>query len=128
MRTNYLSPWRVFDPFESIFSEADQSGVTGAAAFSPSHVEESEKHYLIEMDAPGVLKEDIKLRLENNQLIIEGERKGRMASKFRKAYYLPDDADAERVEAEHKNGVLSITVAKAEKRSGKLIPILGSEK
>lgn len=128
MRSNYLSPWRVFDPFESLFGEVERPEISGTPVFSPSYVEETEKHYLIEMDVPGVAKEDIKVQMENKQLIVEGERKGRVSGKFKKIYHLPDDAGTEGVEAEHKNGVLAIAIPKTAKAGGKLIPILGSEK
>lgn len=127
MRTNYLSPWRVFDPFDSLFQEASQSEISSTPVFSSSHVEETEKEYLIEMDVPGIKKEDLTLKLENKHLTIEGERKGRVAGKFKKAYYLPDDANPDSVEAEHKHGVLSIKISKLEKAIGKTIPILSQE-
>ena len=76
---------------------------------------------------PELKKEDVKVTVENGVLMITGERKFEKEEKKRKyhrvergygtfmrSFTLPDDADANRVKAEFKNGVLTVHLPKSE--------------
>ena len=93
-------------------------------AQTQSHVEETEQGYFIQLDAPGVKKEDLKIALENRHLVIEGERKGKSPQKLKRSFSLPDDVDFEKISAELKDGVLDLSLPKKEQAKPKLIPIL----
>ena len=88
---------------------------------------EDEKAYYIEVDLPGVKKEDINVEVKDNILIISGERKFKKEEedkgykrvesffgKFERRFTLPADADPERIEAKVEDGVLYITIPKVE--------------
>jgi HSP20 family protein len=95
------------------------------------NVIESEKEYEVELAAPGLTKEDFKVHVdEENNLHIEMEKKtenkegkkhGRYLrrefsyEKFQQTLLLPDDVDAERIEAKVENGVLNVNLPKLEK-------------
>ena len=97
---------------------------------------EKDNKYHIEMDVPGFKKEDLKINLENNYLTIKAEKKNdvkddskkyirreRSYSKFERSIYL-GDADEENIDAEYKDGILTIIVPKQdEKKSKKYIEI-----
>lgn len=84
--------------------------------------------------APGVSKDDLELNIENNTLFIDGRRqpleggedrtyyrRERFAGEFSRAVRLPDGIDADDVQAQVRNGVLNIRVAKrAEQRPRKI--------
>ncbi|RZA08917.1 MAG: Hsp20/alpha crystallin family protein, partial [Proteobacteria bacterium] len=53
-----------------------------AAAPSDSHVEETADAYFIQLDTPGVPKENVRISAENRHLVIEAERKGRSPAKL----------------------------------------------
>ena len=95
-------------------------------AFTPAvNTREDEKAYYIEVDLPGVKKEDIDVTTEDNVLTISGERKVREEvdeeayykvesryGKFSRSFTLPEDADVEKIEAHAQNGVLEVVIPK----------------
>ena len=98
-------------------------------AFTPTvNTREGDDAYYIEVDLPGVKKEDINIDVDDNTLTISGERKLKeehkednfykvesVYGKFERAFSLPEDVDTEKIEAEHKNGVLEIKIPKVQK-------------
>ncbi|MCR4865182.1 MAG: Hsp20/alpha crystallin family protein [Bacteroidales bacterium] len=95
------------------------------------NVIENEKEYDVELAAPGLDKEDFKIHVdEQNNLCIEMEKKaenkegkqhGRYLrrefsyEKFQQTLLLPDDVDAEKIEARMEKGVLNIHLPKIQK-------------
>ena len=89
---------------------------------------------VIRASMPGVSAEDIQVSIEDNVLTIKGQTasefqeegetylmRERRTGSFHRAIRLPDSVDPDRVEPRYDNGVLTITVPKAEaKRSRKL--------
>ena len=95
------------------------------------NVIETEKEYDVELAAPGLDKEDFKVHVdEDNNLHIEmekktenkeGNKRGRYLrrefsyEKFQQTLLLPDDVDAEKIEAKVEKGVLNVHLPKLEK-------------
>lgn len=92
------------------------------------NISERESAYEVEMELPGVKKEDIKLDINDNILTIKGEKKGfseekkdeyhrieRTHGSFQRSVRLPADIDMENVSAKIDHGVLHIEVAKCQK-------------
>ncbi|HYY12930.1 MAG TPA: Hsp20/alpha crystallin family protein [Chthoniobacterales bacterium] len=99
-------------------------------------ITEDEKEYLIKAELPEMKKEDVKVTVENGVLTISGERKFEKEEKKRKyhrvergygtflrSFTLPDDADASKVKAEFKNGLLTVRVPKSEHAKPKQIEV-----
>ena len=90
-------------------------------------ISEDDKEYLIKAELPEVKKEEIKVTVENGLLVFSGvdcklekEEKDRKYHRIERAYgsfarsfALPDDADAEKVNAEFNDGVLKLHIAKS---------------
>jgi len=108
------------------------------ATFMPKvNTREGEFAYHVDVDLPGVKKEDIKVDIKNDVLTISGERHSkeevkekdyyRMESsfgKFSRSFTLPDNVDAENIEAKAENGVLEVVIPKlASKASAKSISV-----
>jgi HSP20 family molecular chaperone IbpA len=89
-------------------------------------IREEEKQYLLDIDAPGFAKEDIKISLENGYLTIEAtkdqtneesENKGNYLRRERhygscsRSFYV-GDIKKENISASFKNGILTVTVPK----------------
>jgi HSP20 family protein len=118
------------DEMERVFRQAvgDRQGASPAGAFSPAlDVEESEDGFTLHVELPGVSADDVEITLEENVLTIGGERgfyetkelEGfrrieRHFGRFHRAVRLPDRVDADRVEANYRDGILTIAVPKAE--------------
>jgi len=96
--------------------------------FSPAiNTREGEFAYHIEVDLPGMKKEDINIQVEDSTLIISGERKVKEEIKeenyykiessfgsFTRSFTLPEEADIENIHAESEDGVLEVIVPKLE--------------
>lgn len=108
-------------------------------AFAPAcDVEETEEGYLLSFDLPGVAKENIKVELNDHDLVVSGERKEerkessktrrfveRSYGSFYRLFTLPNAMSAERIHANFENGVLKISIPKTEATKTKQIPIGG---
>ena len=87
------------------------------------------------VELPGMRKEDIEISLQDGMLIISGERKGesaesekatrteRFTGKFRRSITLPTRIDANKVSANYKDGILTVTLPKAEEAKPKQIKV-----
>jgi len=93
------------------------------------------------VEVPGVNPDDIKISLEQNVLTIGGEKRQvseeqtervhryeRAYGSFTRSFTLPNSVDAERIEAQTDNGVLSIMIPKAEKAKPRQIQVKSAHK
>lgn len=97
---------------------------------------ETDDAFRLRLDVPGMTKDDITINLQNNTLTVSGERASertdeneeyvrveRAFGTFHRTFTLPDAVDADHIEAEYKNGVLTINVPKTEKSTRRQIEI-----
>jgi HSP20 family protein len=143
----YGNTWHPFREFDDLHREVDRmfgDFITPTRrrelrdlSFTPAcDVEETESHYLLRFDVPGIAKEDIKIELVDQQLLISGERRDdrkaekdrnffseRTYGKFTRTIELKTNVDADKVEASYKDGVLHVVVPKAESTRPKKIKI-----
>ncbi|MBA4149705.1 MAG: Hsp20/alpha crystallin family protein [Verrucomicrobia bacterium] len=105
--------------------------------WSPSvDITEDEKEFLIKVELPEVKKEDVEVSVENGALQIAGERKMEKEEKgkkyhrveraygsFSRSFTLPDGADPSKINAEYKEGILNVHIAKGEKSTAKAIEV-----
>ena len=105
--------------------------------FSPAcEVTEADGEYKISFDLPGLKKDEIKIEMKDNLLSVYGERKRETTEKkekvqryeksygyFRRSFSLPTNVLAEKIAAKYDNGVLELTVPKAELAKPKTIEV-----
>jgi len=118
---------RGFEVLNSIMGNLDAAREEGAiASFVPAvNTRVDDDAYYIELDLPGVKKDDIEITTEDNILTVSGERKMREElkeddyykvesryGKFSRSFTLPEDVDVENIHAEMKNGVLEVIIPK----------------
>jgi len=97
---------------------------------------EEDKEYIVKAELPEIRKEDLKVTVENGMLTIAGERKFEKEEKKRKyhrversygsftrSFALPSDADGSKIEAEFKDGVLQVHIAKNAQAQPKAIEV-----
>ena len=100
------------------------------------NVEETENEYLISAELPGMEKKDINISIEDNVLSISGEKKSEIKSedknyhrfersygKFYRSFELPHSVDRENIDASYINGVLNVSLPKAEEAKPKQIEV-----
>jgi HSP20 family protein len=107
------------------------------AAWAPLvDIIEDDKEYLIKAELPEVKKNDVKVRVENGVRYISGDRTlekeeknkryhrvERAYGSFIRSFALPEDSDAQQVNADFKDGVLSVHVAKNKNGQPKSIEV-----
>ncbi len=108
-----------------------------SADWAPSvDILEDDKAYTIKADLPEVKKEDVKVTVENGVLVITGERhaekeeKGRRYRRiershgsFVRSFTVPEDADAGKVVATFKDGLLIVTLPKSDEAKPRTIDV-----
>ena len=123
------------DEFNSLFDTVYNSRLV-QDAYPPVDFKETDEHYEIEAELPGVTKEDIKITVHGNILHLTGEKKQEPESakkcyrcsereygSFSRTFVLPEQAEADKIESGYENGVLRITLPKAEEAKPKEIEI-----
>ena len=99
-------------------------------------INETDRDIVIDVEVPGMKKEDITVEVKNNTLTISGERTQEKKSddaeccrverhygKFERTFGLPDTIKADKVAAAYKDGVLTVTLPKSEKAVPKQIAV-----
>lgn len=124
---------RLFDSLGGM----DEEGAVPATDWMPAvDVSEHEDRYVLHADVPGVNPEDIEITLENGILTLRGQREfsdtenrtgfrrvERVSGSFFRRFALPDTADAEKISARSKNGVLELVIPKQEKTQPRRIQV-----
>lgn len=122
---------RVFEQFFRGGPLSAFEGEMGRGFFAPVlDIAEEEKGYRIELELPGLEAKDVSIELEEGVLVVRGEKKlereekkdryhriERSYGQFQRVLDLPDDADPEKIAANFKNGVLTITLPKRAERA-----------
>ena len=142
-------PWNLFDRFQDELNrlglvdyfnknavDGDNSNVVTSHWRPAVDIREEENRFVIIADIPGVDPKDIDITMEQGVLTIKGERVSdkeeshegykrveRVRGTFYRRFSLPDSADAERIEAKGKNGVLEIVLPKLEKEQPRKISV-----
>lgn len=97
---------------------------------------ETKENYQVKAEIPGIAKEDISINVNDSILTIKGEKKQEISEKdtnllrterlygmFQRQLALPQDVDAEKINARFKDGVLELMIPKGEKTKPKEIKI-----
>jgi HSP20 family protein len=100
---------------------------------------ETDEHFVLRADLPGMDENDVKIELEDGALTISGERKAEHESSsegyyrverafggFSRSLTLPKGVDPERVSASFDRGVLEVRIPKPEERKPRRIEISGA--
>lgn len=100
----------------------------------PVDIEEQDDAYVIEAEVSGVKKDDVNIELISNELMVTGEikereregilrKRTRRIGRFEYRVRLPEQVDADKVEANLKDGVLSVRVPKREQAERRTIQV-----
>ena len=120
-----------FDDVDQMLSQAFSYSLETAhesQSFSPFiNVNESDIEYTVSMDLPGVEKKDLKVNISEGMMTVIGERKSGMPAKdnlcilqeishgtFQRSFELSNAVQEDKIKARFKNGVLNLSIPKAE--------------
>lgn len=144
VRREQSSPvWDPFKEFQDLYQRMGQlwqstvpggGGLLGDTWAPLADLEETDDAYVVEVDLPGVNKDDITVELNTGELAVHGEikekeRTGVLRSRTRRSgqfdyrVTLPQDTDEEHITAELADGVLTVKVPKAEKAKPRRIEV-----
>ncbi len=126
---NYFVPNSFSNLVDRFFT--DSMVRSGGSTFVPKvDVLENEQAFEIHFAVPGLNKEDFKIELKDNYLTVSGERKFSNEKKdknyhsietsygsFSRAFSLPENVDASKINAKYDRGILELTIPKDEKKT-----------
>ncbi|MCX7908949.1 MAG: Hsp20/alpha crystallin family protein [Ignavibacteria bacterium] len=138
MKIRRFNPfWEIENMLKSLSNIIDstiEKQVDYRSDFTPkADVWQDETNYYFEFELPGVRKEDVKLAInDDNVLVVSGEKKidpnienktccrsERTYGHFHRAFQLPDDVNVNKVKAKFENGILTVSIAKSEVKQPK---------
>lgn len=127
-----FDPFKEFENMQKVFGNyypANTNQDTTISSFAPSvNTREGEFAYHIDVDLPGVKKENINIDIDKGKLTIAGEREHKEEikeedyykiestfGKFQRMFTLPENVDVENITATCDSGVLEVVIPKLEK-------------
>lgn len=131
-----FDPFREFADVQKVFQNyptVAKGSDTAISTFTPVvNTREGEFAYHIDVDLPGVKKEDISIDIDDGKLTISGERNIKEEvkeedyykvetsfGKFQRMFTIPEGIDSENITASTENGVLEVIIPKLEKEKNK---------
>lgn len=145
-RTSTWDPFREIGELENrlekFFGRPALAGNGGKEAMTVAQwapavdITEDDKEYLVKAELPDLKKEEVKVTVENGELTISGERKlekeeknkkyhriERSYGSFVRSFTLPEAVNGDKVNAEFKDGLLTVHLPKDEKAKPKAIDV-----
>ncbi len=118
---------------KKMFGEMPDFFGSDSGFFPRVDILEAEKELKINVELPGLKREEVKLVVENGLLSISGKREKETESKdelnilrneiyhgsFNRSFRLSEDYDSENIKAEFENGILSVTIGKKKEEEPK---------
>lgn len=131
----------LYDPFRGVMRNGFRSHSDEDIQWLPKvDLIENKMNYIVEVELPGLAKQDINMNYENHTLSIEGQkdkslieeekslyRSERVFGKFKRSIQFGQDVDVEKVEAEMKHGLLRVVLPKRTESQARKIEILESK-
>ncbi|MFP4588275.1 MAG: Hsp20/alpha crystallin family protein [Desulfohalobiaceae bacterium] len=129
-------PGSMLDLFEDFMRTPFEFGQVGNMDYPALNISEDDKEITVQAELPGMESKDVDVSLQNNNLVIQGEKKfededksdnyhriERAYGSFYRSIPLPVKVDEDNIKANFKNGVLHISLPKQEEAKGKKIQI-----
>ncbi len=140
MQLVHWNPTRTFSAFprlfDSFFRGDTYEDVFHSIWIPAVDVAETEGEYVVKVEVPGVNRDDVKITVHDDTLTIRGEKKQedrikksdfyrleRTYGSFQRSFTLPNTVKTDKIDATYKEGVLTITLPKAEEAKPKAIEV-----
>jgi len=141
-QTNRVVPWSVFGDFDDFFDGFVRARkapeVTPGQAIRPDvDIRETDNEYQVQVDLPGIKKENLDIVIQDGVLTINAEtreenqevesgrliRQERRYGKYIRSLRLGADVNEDSVRAEYRDGILSLSIPKAEEVKPKRVQV-----
>lgn len=131
-----LAKWNPFN--ELVRFERDINSLFNFGHDYPMDIYEDDEKITIEVELPGIDMKEVSITIDDKMMVISGEKKVKKNNKkqylknersegvFKRAIILPSKADADKIDAVYKDGILTINVPKISKKYIKKIEIKGT--
>lgn len=146
-RYSYRNPWQELDQLTSrlgqVFGGGEPASANGGSWMPAVNVEESGDQLVLTAEVPGMTRDDIEIEPENNILTIRCEKAleaehgdderryhvwERRYGSFQRSFTLPRTVRADDINAEHRDGILTVRMPKAPEAKSRRIAIGGDRK
>ncbi len=127
---------RSFRPFymPNIFDDDFFPALSNRTSSMPAvNIREDEKNYILDLAVPGIDKKDLKIDINEDVLTISSETKNESEeskdgyrrkefsfSAFCRSFYIPENVNREKIEANYKDGILSVSLPKQDREKTKI--------
>jgi HSP20 family protein len=122
--------------FDDVFSPTLERNMRGSISIPAAELSETDEAVLLRLEVPGMKAEDLDIQVTKEAVYIKGERKQEIVSedkgitqsefrygKFERAIALSSLVDNTNVTAEYKDGILHLTIPKAEDERNKVVKV-----
>jgi len=118
---------RFYDSAPSIWDDLNQWDVGWGC-----DVEDTDKEIVVRAEAPGFQPDEIEVQMSGNRLVVQAEHKEEKKGKnghsmhygrFHREMTLPRGIEADKINAEYKNGIVEVRVPKGSEAQSKRIPV-----
>ena len=126
---------RTFSPFLSDLFDDDFIPVMNSrnGSMPAVNIREDEKNYVLDLAVPGIEKKDLKIDMNEDVLTISSETKNESEeskdgykrkefsySAFCRSFYIPENVNREKIEANYKDGVLTVSLPKQDEEKTRI--------
>lgn len=137
-----LARFNHFNTFDRMLDNFFRGGVQDDGSLAVSYwtpavdIAQHDNEFVVKVELPGINKDDVKITLESNILTIRGEKKEetnvkeenyhrveRTYGSFQRSFKLPTTVKADNIDAMYKDGILTVTLPKAEEAKPKQIEV-----
>jgi len=123
--------------FNNFFRGDARDEDSALSSWTPAvDISEHDSEFVVKVEVPGVNKDDVKITLESNILTIRGEKKHEKETKeenyhrversygsFQRSFTLPTTVKSDKIDAVYKDGILTVSLPKAEEAKPKQIEV-----
>ena len=122
--------------FDDVFTPTLERNIKGSASMPAAELSETDEAILLKLEIPGMKAEDLDIQVTKEAVYVKGERKQEIVSndngitqsefrygKFERTVALSSLVDNTNVTAEYKNGILHLTIPKAENEKNKVVKV-----
>ena len=136
LSSEFVNMQREIDRMFSAFRGGVADDGNGSAWLPAVDVVENDGSFVLRAELPGVNKDEVKITVQNDILTIKGEKKSETETKenqysriersygsFQRSFTLPHTVKSDKIEASYENGILTVTVPKADEVKPKQIEV-----